>query len=154
MEFFNPNLNPYKFFSLSNKMWSLYKNEKLLNPLVFSNGKNQEDIVVEVEEAIKEGHKIIFIKGMCGTGKSAIALNLARSMGKTSIIVPITPILWVLSPSPIYLILVPSLIGGIAWAGFDLATVNFIYDNVSKEKRGLASSYFNLMTGIGIALAA
>jgi len=56
---------------------------------MFSNGKTQEDIVRETIEAIKQGNKIIFIKGVCGTGKSAIALNLARQMGKTSIVVPI-----------------------------------------------------------------
>lgn len=70
-------------------MWSLQKNEKQLEPLVFSNGKSQIDIVRETLDAIKEGYKIIFIKGMCGTGKSAIALNLARNLGKTSIVVPI-----------------------------------------------------------------
>ncbi len=70
-------------------MWSLRNNEKELKPLVFSNGKTQEDIVKEVLEAIKQGHKIIFIRGVCGSGKSAIALNLARNIGKTSIVVPI-----------------------------------------------------------------
>lgn len=70
-------------------MWSLYEDEQLLQPLVFSNGKSQEDVVKEVLDAISEGQRIIFIKGMCGTGKSAIALNLARSIGKTSIVVPI-----------------------------------------------------------------
>jgi len=70
-------------------MWSLYENNKFLEPLTFSNNKTQEDIVKEVIQAIKEGYKIIFLKGMCGTGKSAIALNLARHFGKTSIVVPI-----------------------------------------------------------------
>ena len=70
-------------------MWSLYENQTLLEPLTFSNGKTQEDIVNEVIEAAKEGFKIIFIKGVCGTGKSAIALNLAKHFGKTSIVVPI-----------------------------------------------------------------
>lgn len=70
-------------------MWSLYEDEKELKPLVFSNGKTQEDIVEEVIKAVEEGNKLIFIKGMCGTGKSAIALNLARKFGKTSIVVPI-----------------------------------------------------------------
>jgi hypothetical protein len=70
-------------------MWSLYEDEKELKPLVFSNGKTQEDIVKEVIDAVKDGHKIIFIKGICGTGKSAIALNLARKIGRTSIVVPI-----------------------------------------------------------------
>jgi len=70
-------------------MWSLYEDEKELKPLVFSNGKSQADVVKEVIEAIEKGSKIVFIKGQCGTGKSAIALNLARKFGKTSIVVPI-----------------------------------------------------------------
>ncbi len=69
-------------------MWSLYKKDKFLEPLCFSNGKSQKDVVKEVLDAIKEGHKIIFIRGICGTGKSAIALNIARKLGKTSIVVP------------------------------------------------------------------
>jgi len=53
--------------------WNLYENseegEKLLKPLCFSNGKTQEDVVKETLQAINEGHKVIFIHGMCGTGK-------------------------------------------------------------------------------------
>ncbi len=70
-------------------MWSLYEDEKELKPLIFSNGKSQADVVKEVIEGVNQGHKIIFIRGMMGTGKSAIALNLARKFGKTSIVVPI-----------------------------------------------------------------
>ena len=69
--------------------WSLYQDDKPLNPLRFSNGKTQEDIVKEIVELIKSGKKVIFLHGVCGTGKSAIALNIARSLGKASIIVPI-----------------------------------------------------------------
>ena len=69
--------------------WSLYESGKVLEPLKFSNGKNQEDVVKEVIQAIKQGSKIIFIRGVCGTGKSVIALNLAKELGKTSIVVPI-----------------------------------------------------------------
>ena len=69
--------------------WSLYKGSKNLAPLKFSNGKTQEDVVHEVLDAINGGYKIIFIKGVCGTGKSAIALNLAKNFNKTSIVVPI-----------------------------------------------------------------
>ena len=69
--------------------WSLYSGDEFLKPLKFSNGKTQEDVVEEVLESIKKGNKIIFIRGICGTGKSAIALNIARKLGKTSIVVPI-----------------------------------------------------------------
>jgi len=69
--------------------WSLYENNKKLQPLRFSNGKTQEDVVNEVVNLIKKGKKVIFIHGVCGTGKSAIALNIARSLGRGSIVVPI-----------------------------------------------------------------
>ncbi len=72
----------------------------------------------------------------------------------TSLLIPTIPILWILSPSPIYMILVPSFISGISWAGFSLSSGNFIYDNVSAQKRGLAVSYYNVLIGIGIFLGA
>src|SRR3989344_8368883 len=69
--------------------WSLFEGEKQLLPLKFSNGKTQEDVVKEVVDLIKKGEKVIFIHGICGTGKSAVALNIARVFGRTSIVVPI-----------------------------------------------------------------
>ncbi len=79
--------------------WSLYeKNSEggifdysgdLLKPLKFSNGKTQEDIVNDVLDLINKGNRIIFIHGVCGTGKSAIALNIAKNFKKSSIVVPI-----------------------------------------------------------------
>jgi len=69
-------------------VWNLYEKERFLEPLKFSNGKTQEDVVKEVLNLVDKGKKIIFIKGVCGTGKSAIALNIARNIGQASIIVP------------------------------------------------------------------
>jgi Rad3-related DNA helicase len=69
--------------------WDLNDKDGKITPLKFSNGKTQEDIVSEILESIKEGNRIIFLHGACGTGKSAIALNVARKLGKSSIIVPV-----------------------------------------------------------------
>ncbi len=71
------------------KYWNFYIDKKPAEPLKFSNGKTQEDIVKEIIDLIKKGEKIIFLHGACGTGKSAIALNIARIAGKTSIVVPV-----------------------------------------------------------------
>ncbi len=87
-------------------------------------------------------------------GKFADRYGNYRVLGITSILIPIIPLLWILSPLPVYLIFIPALIGGISWAGFNLATGNFIYDNVSQQKRGLAVSYYNMLNGIGIFLGA
>ncbi len=87
-------------------------------------------------------------------GKFADKYGNYKVLSLTTVIIPIVPILWVLHPSPIYLILVPSLVSGISWVGFNLAASNFIYDNVHKQKRGLAISYHSMLCGIGVFLGA
>lgn len=74
---------------IDSSSWSLNSDAGKLSPLKFSNGKTQEDVVNEVVELIRGGTKVVLIHGMCGTGKSAIALNIARLLGKTSIVVPV-----------------------------------------------------------------
>ncbi len=49
--------------------FNLYKEGVRLSPLKFSNGKSQADVVDEVVHAIDSGKKVIFIRGVCGTGK-------------------------------------------------------------------------------------
>src|SRR3989344_4400747 len=78
---------PEKIFNESN--WDLNDEKGPITPLKFSNNKTQTDIVNEILNLIKEGTKTIFLHGACGTGKSAIALNIARKLGKSSIIVPV-----------------------------------------------------------------
>lgn len=68
--------------------FNLYQENNKLNVLKFSNQKTQEDIVNEVSDLIKNGEKIIFVHGVCGSGKSAMALNIAKELGKSSIVVP------------------------------------------------------------------
>jgi MFS family permease len=87
-------------------------------------------------------------------GKFADKYGNYKVLALTTIFIPIVPILWVLHPSPIYMIFIPALISGIFWAGFNLSTGNFIYDNISKQKRGVAVSYYNMLNGIGIFLGA
>lgn len=87
-------------------------------------------------------------------GKFADKYGNYRVLRITSIAIPIIPILWILNHSLIYLILVPSFIGGTAWAGFNISARNFIYDNISTQKRGLAVSYYNILIGIGVFFGA
>lgn len=87
-------------------------------------------------------------------GKFADKYGNYEVMKLTVVLISIFPALWLISSSPIFLIFVPSLIGGVGWAGFNLAAGNFIYDSVSPKKRGLVLSYHNLLHGIGIFLGA
>ncbi len=90
LEFLNGNDDKNNFEQIiDNSSWSLHHAGGKLEPLKFSNGKTQEDVVNEVVDLIRKGTKIVLIHGMCGTGKSAIALNVARLLGRASIVVPV-----------------------------------------------------------------
>lgn len=69
--------------------WNLNEQGKAITPLIFSNGKTQADVVEEITSLVKSGTKVILLHGVCGSGKSAIALNVARTLGKASIVVPV-----------------------------------------------------------------
>jgi MFS family permease len=87
-------------------------------------------------------------------GKFADKFGNYRVLAITSVLIPLIPIFWIMSPNPIYLFLIPPFVSGIAWAGFNLAAGNFVYDNVSQQKRGLAVSYLNMMGGFGTFIGA
>ena len=82
-------------------------------------------------------------------GKLADKYGNYRIIAIATVLIPLTPILWILSPSKIYLFLLPGMIGGIGWYGFLLASNNFIYDNNKKQKRAGAVGIMNLSIGIG-----
>lgn len=67
----------------------------------------------------------------------------------------LVPTLWVLSAfikNPVavrwYLLFVPSIVSGFAWAGYNLATNNYVYDSVRSNKRGFGSNYMTLLVGV------
>jgi hypothetical protein len=74
--------------------WQLSnKNGDLVQPLSFSNGKTQKDIVGEIMDNFSNGSDIIFFGANVGSGKSAIALNLIDQYGKKGIIACPTKVL-------------------------------------------------------------
>lgn len=83
-------------------------------------------------------------------GKFSDKFGNRRILSICGFIIPLIPIFWIFSPSPIFLMFVPQLIGGVGWAGFNLAVSNFIYDIVTPARRAICVAYFNLMVGIGI----
>ena len=87
-------------------------------------------------------------------GKFSDKYGNYRILCITSLLLAITPLLWIMNTSPIYFFFVPALIGGIISSGFTLAVRNFVYDNVGAQKRGLAVSYFNMLQGIGVFIGA
>ena len=71
--------------------------------------------------------------------------------------ISLAPLAWILSSIingdlavKIYLIIIPQLLAGFGWAGYDLAVNNYVYDAVRDTKRGFCVSYMNLVVGLAI----
>jgi MFS family permease len=50
----------------------------------------------------------------------------------------------------LYLMFIPAIVEGFAWAGYNLAVNNYVFDAVSSPKVSFGLSYMNLMVGIGM----
>ncbi|MFX0166197.1 MAG: MFS transporter [Candidatus Hodarchaeota archaeon] len=66
------------------------------------------------------------------------------------LLLPTVPILWIVMNTPVQLIFGPQLVSAFAWIGVNLATSNFIYDNISTQQRGFYISYYSFFIGFGI----
>ena len=71
----------------------------------------------------------------------------------TGFLMPVVPVLWIFSVNIWYLILI-QLYSGFIWAGFDMASFNFIFDSTSSKKRTTCVAYYNVLNGMAILLGA
>jgi MFS family permease len=71
-----------------------------------------------------------------------------------SLLVPLLPVFWIFSKSPIYIALVPQFISGVGWAAFNLSIGNFVYDAVTPQRRAICVAYLNVIAGIGVFIGA
>ncbi|MCS7227880.1 MAG: MFS transporter, partial [Endomicrobia bacterium] len=69
----------------------------------------------------------------------------------TALLIAFLPLLWIFSKNLIYLIIINAF-AGYVWTGFNLTTINFIFDAASEEVRTRCVSYFNFTNGIFIFL--
>jgi MFS family permease len=86
-------------------------------------------------------------------GKRADRAGNVKVMRITSVLIPLIPVLWLASRQVYYLAMVETF-AGFAWAGFNLAYMNFIYDAAAPEKRTQHIALFNAMNGTAICLGA
>lgn len=63
-----------------------------VQPLVYKNGRTQEDIVREIIRKFNRGHKFVVLNAKTGTGKSLIALNVIKHLGRGIVVVPTKPL--------------------------------------------------------------
>lgn len=84
-------------------------------------------------------------------GRYADLYGNARVLKAAGILLPLIPLLWLISKNPIYIILI-NLFAGYAWAGFNLCALNFIFDATSPEVRTRCLGYFNFTNSIALFL--
>jgi len=90
-------------------------------------------------------------------GKISDRFGNIRLISICSWLIALTPVLW-LAPGIIvsdlwiklYLLFVPAIVGGFAWAGYNLAVNNYVYDAVSSPKRSFGLTYMNLIIGLTV----
>jgi MFS family permease len=76
-----------------------------------------------------------------------------------SFLIPIIALLWpvtlALNQKSIFLfVLLLNAFSGFAWAAFNLAAGNFVFDAATQEKRSLCAAYSNILNGIGVFIGA
>jgi MFS family permease len=90
-------------------------------------------------------------------GKVSDKIGTVRIMKITGYLTPLVPLFWILS---IFLMKAPSFVlvgylfiveffSGFVWAAYNLASSNFIYDAVTKQKIILCFSYFGFINSLG-----
>ncbi len=84
-------------------------------------------------------------------GSYADRYGNARILKVSGILIPLIPLLWLVSKNPIYIILINGF-AGYAWAGFNLCALNFIFDAASPEVRTRCLGYFNFTNSIALFL--
>jgi MFS family permease len=86
-------------------------------------------------------------------GKRADRAGNIKVLKVTSVLVPLIPLLWIGSHQLYYLVPV-QILSGFAWAGFNLASANFLYDASAPEHRMRYIAVFNAMNGGAICFGA
>ncbi len=67
------------------------------------------------------------------------------------LLIPVGPLLWALTRD-YHLILVVQALSGLSWAGFSLASSNFLYDSVPANQRHRVFGYYTLINGLAVLL--
>jgi MFS family permease len=90
---------------------------------------------------------------MASWGRHADVSGNLKVIRFVSWMMPVIPLLWLVSFSPVYLFFL-QLASGVAWAGYNLCVTNFIYDAVPSSERVRATSLYNMVNGIAIFVGA
>ncbi len=86
-------------------------------------------------------------------GRAADKAGNLRVIFVASALVPMVPLLFVASSNLAFLGSV-QVLSGLAWAGFNLCSVNYLYDATTPENRTRSLAYFSAGNGLAVGLGA
>jgi MFS family permease len=69
----------------------------------------------------------------------------------TSWLMPVVPMLWLVSANPVYLVFA-NIVSGFTWSGFNLASVNFVFDASEPGNRTKQIAVFNSFIWLAICI--
>ncbi|MGV8151041.1 MAG: MFS transporter [Candidatus Woesearchaeota archaeon] len=101
---------------------------------------------------------VVKIFTMTYWGKYSGRFGTRNILFVSGILIATIPLCWFLigyffsGISVFYLIMLAEVITGFSWAGFELATFNYILETVSPEKRPRGFAYFNMIFGTAVLL--
>lgn len=82
-------------------------------------------------------------------GRISDVFGNRRVLSVTGVMLPLMPLLWIVSQNFWYLLLV-QMLSGLSWAGFTLGANNFLYDLIAREKRATYMAIHNIFSSVGI----
>jgi MFS family permease len=71
----------------------------------------------------------------------------------TTCLMPLIPLLWLVSASPVFL-MAANIYSGFVWSGFSLATMNFVYDASEPGSRTKQIAVFNSIVWLALSIGA
>lgn len=86
-------------------------------------------------------------------GRAADQVGNRKTLLVAVFCIPLVPLLWLASANLLYLGVV-QMVSGLAWAGFNLCTVNYLFDATTPANRVRYLAYFNAGQGLAAGMGA
>ncbi|PPD58795.1 MFS transporter [Dehalogenimonas etheniformans] len=71
----------------------------------------------------------------------------------TALMIPLVPVVWLVSHNLIYLIVI-QVFSGFVWSGFNLSSTNLLYESAAPERRTRAIAVYNFLSGTAMCVGA
>ncbi len=102
---------------------------------------------------------IVKVLTMTYWGKYSNKFGTRNIMIVSAFLIALFPLIWFLGGYVLYkyfnifyIIICAEILGGFAWAGFELTTFNYVLETVSPQKRAQATAYFNVVFGTSVLI--